>query len=102
MNIKVTKHAIRRYRERLFDFSSSNEQVAKILQNISTMGKMIQPKPNFAENCFEIKYKGISIVIIEELDTRVIITCLGEDSYRKWIKTEGVRLKISQRILFIA
>lgn len=86
MNIRVSKHAIKRYRERLFDFTSSTEKIRSLLDEIARRGKLVASKPASTDDCFEITYKGISIVLAKRENQYIVITCLGEAAYRKWIK----------------
>lgn len=100
MDIYITQHAVKRYRERLFDYSSSQDEIIKRLENIARYGKTICLKPNDKKNCTEIRHQGISIVAIKEGENLIIITCLGEDRYRRWIKAKGADTYLSQSILF--
>jgi len=86
MKIIVTNHAINRYRERMFDYNSPVERVINILEEIVQKGKPVCNKPNTKDNCYEIKYRGISVVQIAEGDRIFVITCLGDHCYRKWVK----------------
>lgn len=100
MNINVTQHAIKRYRERLFDYSSSKETVSSLLKEIACNGKQICSRPSSCGTCVEIKYKGVSIVAIKDNDTTVITTCLGDFSYRKWIKSKDTYPRVRGRVLY--
>lgn len=100
MKIFVTNHAIQRYRERLFNFSATDAEISDILKHIAQNGKLICQKPGTLPNCFEIKHRGISIVIIIEGKQTYIITCLGEASYRKWVKTKNEPVRISRRVCY--
>lgn len=99
MSIIVTKHAIKRYRERLFSYSLSDNHIINKLEEIANKGTMVGARPNDQNTCFEIKYKGVSIVVVNEGSNRTVLTCLGEDSYRKWVKSKGLHDKLSQRLL---
>lgn len=99
MQINVTKHAIRRYQERLFDYSSSDERIVGILREIAHKGVFVRSRMHHLNNCREIKYRGISIVTIEEPSQRIVITCLGDAPYRKWVKTKGTKNKLSLKVL---
>ncbi len=89
MDIRVSKHAIKRYRERLFDYSSPADKIRKILKEIALQGKRVASKPAAStDDCFEVTYKGISIVLAQKEDQCIVITCLGEPAYRKWIKNQ--------------
>lgn len=100
MRIKVTKHAIERYRERLCDYSSSNEQIIKVLSEIACKGRGIATRPSAYGQCMEIKCKGISIVLALNGDNAAILTCLGDNAYRKWVKHQSLPGFIRGRILF--
>lgn len=101
MLIKVTKHAIRRYRERVFDYSASDFEIVKMLAEIASKGTVVCSKPNSLDNCVELKYKGISIVAVKDRGFLVVITCLGESSYRKWVKSQGMPTFLSQKLRFV-
>jgi hypothetical protein len=98
MTVLVTKHAVKRYRERLFDYSSSDERIKQLLAEISAKGKMNCVRPDSQHNCFEVEYRGISVVLLDKEDRLVVITCLGDCKYRKWIKHKEARLKVSQSL----
>lgn len=98
MTVLVTKHAVKRYRERLFDYSSSDERIKQLLMEISTKGKMICVRPDSQHNCFEVKYRGIFVVLLEKEDGFVVITCLGDTKYRKWVKHKEARPRVSHSL----
>ncbi|MEN6389636.1 MAG: hypothetical protein ABFD04_04420 [Syntrophomonas sp.] len=100
MTVTVTKHAIKRYRERTFDFSRSDKEIVKKLGEIAKTGKLICGKPNSKDNCIEIKHHGISVVAVQDGARLTVITCLGDDTYRKWVKSKGGRTFISQRSIY--
>jgi hypothetical protein len=97
--IKITKHAICRYRERMFDFTSTNEKIKSILKVIATEGKRIVYRPVGYGECIEVKHRGIAVVLINQKNESVVITCLGDERYRKWAKHQEL-FKIRGRILY--
>jgi hypothetical protein len=99
MSIKISKHAINRYRERLFEYSASDEEIIQMLTNIAVKGKKVCDKPDYHNQCIEIAYKGISIVVVQDRQGQVVITCLGERGYRNWVKAKGMCSFLSQSIL---
>jgi len=99
MDIIITKHAIKRYRERLFDFNSADNIISNILRDVARKGKLLHVKPGGGGQCFEVKYKGISVVLYNNGTESVIITCLGDAAYRKWIKNQEA-LKPHGRLLY--
>lgn len=88
MDIQVSKHAIRRYRQRMFDYNSPADKIRGILKEIALFGKRVASKPAATDDCFEVMYKGISIVLAQKEARCIVITCLGELAYRKWIKNQ--------------
>lgn len=86
MNIEITKHAVKRYRERLFDYKSSGQQIKNILAEVALKGKQIRVRLSSVGLCAELRYKGMYIVIIKSETGIVVLTCLGNESYRKWVK----------------
>lgn len=99
MPVIVTKHAIKRYRERLFNYSLNDNDVADKLKEIADKGAKVGNRLYCQNTCFEIKYQGVSIVVIYESECKIVLTCLGEGAYRRWIKTKGMKDKLSQRLL---
>lgn len=100
METIVTNHAVRRYRERLFNYSSTDKEISGILERIARLGKLVRQRPGNLSNCFEISHRGISIVVVVDSKQTCIITCLGEESYRKWVKAKNRPAKISKRIFY--
>lgn len=101
METIVTKHAIKRYRERLFDFNSSDEDISALLADIATKGKKVCSRPNTWDNCAEVVFRGISIVILNNSEGRVVITCLGDKTYRKWIKRKDMCVRVCQSLRYL-
>lgn len=100
MDIHVSKHAIKRYRERLFDYSSSDAIIESQLIEIACRGKQDDARPATLGNCYEVAYKGVSIVlVIDDRNNATILTCLGNANYRKWIKQKEP-LFIKGRMLY--
>jgi len=86
MDIYVTTHAVKRYRERMFDYISSDEKIANLLKNAAQRGKQVYVRPSNRGYCIELKYKGISVVVVHECARATVITCLGDSIYRNWVK----------------
>lgn len=92
MEIIVTAHAAARYRERVFDYISSDETIARILKNVVQKGDQLSVKPSSRGLCVEIRYRGISVVAVQEQKRVTIITCLGDKTYRSWVKKNDNRI----------
>lgn len=92
--MKVTKHAIDRYKSRISNIS--NEDAKDKLIEIATKGKVVYERLN-AANIMEVEkiinYKGVEILVIKNLKNRsqYIITCLGGTKFRKWYKKEKMQ-----------
>lgn len=97
-NISISKHAIKRYRQRLFNYRSTDEEIKQLLNEIVRKGKRTFLRPSSFGTCIEVEYKGLSIVLLTDKDHSVVITCLGDKTYRKWVKTKET-LKLRGRIL---
>jgi len=99
MNTWVTQHAINRYRERLFDYTSSPEQIGAKLKEIAHKGKRVSSRPDTSGHCFEVVYRGVAIVLVIHGKRATVLTCLGETAYRKWMKQQDP-LTVFGRILY--
>lgn len=99
MIINVTEHAIKRYRERFFDYSSPKDFIKKTLIEIARKGKVVCVKPGESD-CAEVQYKGVYIVIANEEDIVTVITCLGDMIYRKWVKHQDSYERLRGSILY--
>jgi len=100
MNISVTKHAIKRYRQRLFDYYSPYEKIIASLKEIVNKGKRTAERPSNVGECVEIYYRGVYIVLLYVSDEGIIITCLGDKSYRKWVKKQDGNVRLGGRVLY--
>ncbi|OPX84815.1 MAG: hypothetical protein A4E53_03707 [Pelotomaculum sp. PtaB.Bin104] len=101
MRVDVSKHAINRYRERLFDFKSSDEIIENLLREIASRGKRVKARPVTLGDCYEVTHKGVSIVlVIDDESKATILTCLGNAYYRKWVKRQNM-LRIPGRTLHL-
>jgi len=98
MNINVTNHAVKRYRERLFDYTSSDESIVALLKKIAVKGTPIRFRPVSCGNCTEVEYRNITVVVVHQDKHVTVLTCLGETAYRKWIKNQDGYKKIGGRV----
>ncbi len=99
MIIKVTEHAIKRYRERFFDYSSTEDAIKNLLIETARKGTTVCKRPGNG-HCTELKYKDTYIVAAYEQDELTIITCLGNRMYRKWVKHQDSYERLGGRILY--
>lgn len=99
MVVQVTRHAIKRYRERMFDYSSSEESIKVVLIQAALQGKRVQMRPSAWGKCVETKYNGFSVVLNYHDDQITVVTCLGGKCYRKWIKSQDSYSRVRGRVL---
>lgn len=99
MDLHVTKHAIKRYRERLCDYSSPDKHIVDKLKRIAGQGKVVDAKSDTAK-CREVGFNGISIILVVDGKHATILTCLGDATYRKWIKRQSPRDCLGRCIRF--
>jgi len=100
MEIVVTIHALNRYRERMFDFTSTDEKIINRIKDIVCQGEQVFVRPSAHNNCREIQYRGVSVVIIQERHKIFVITCLGSRHYRKWFKEKNNHKRVCQSFLY--
>ncbi len=88
MEIVVTKHAINRYRQRMFDYITPDKKIDTLLKNVARNGKQVYLRPSSHGHCIEVQYNDISVVILNESTGITVMTCLGDHTYRKWVKNK--------------
>lgn len=98
MVLHVTKHAIIRYRERTCDYSSTDKVIVGMLKRIVSKGYGAVVKSGVCEKYLEVGYKDISIVLVINGNHATVLTCLGNDRYRKWIKQQSHRNYLGGRV----
>lgn len=90
--MNVTKHAIKRYKQRV-QHDISDELAEKMLLEIAKKGKITNKRIN-AQNIMELEiyvaYKGVEILLIKNLESKkhYIITCLGDSKLRGWYRKQ--------------
>ena len=100
MKVYISEHAINRCRERLFDFTSCKKAIIDQLREAAIEGQEIRMRPSSLGNCVELCFRDIFIVVLKNHDKLTVITCLGNSSYRKWVKNQQIHVKLRGRILF--
>jgi len=89
--IIIREHAIEQFRNKMFDFSKSNNDVESILIEVAKKGKKVNNRPG----ALEIQYRDLSIVAKKEGDKTVVITFLGDSRYRAWYRRNKPSRKAS-------
>jgi len=100
MRVCISEHAINRCRERLFDYTSCRKAIIDRLKEAAIEGQHIRMRPGSLGNCFELYSRGIFIVVMKNNDKLTVITCLGDNRYRKWVKNQEIYMKVRGRVLF--
>ena len=95
MNIFVTPHAIKQYKEKSREFDLQDEQAEKMLNMIATRGSVVCPRPG-GDNIFEVKYNGLSIVVKKNPNETTVITFLGDSKYRQWCRKKEIQPRYSE------
>ena len=77
MDVVVSRHAIKRYRKRTFDFSQSDKEVEAMLARVVRKGEILSRRPG---DVWELRYRDIYVVadIDDESNKATVITCLGD------------------------
>lgn len=94
MEVKVTKHAIQRYRERSGRKATDTKEIAAALKATALRGKTVGHKVGGAH---EIKYQGLHIIAINKDNVITILTCLGNSRYRNWSRRVEIAPKYKIR-----
>jgi|LSQX01.3.fsa_nt_gb hypothetical protein len=81
MEVKVTKHAIQRYRERSGRKATDTKEIVAALKATALQGKMVG---YIIGDAFEIEYQGLHIIAVQKDNVLTILTCLGSSRYRNW------------------
>lgn len=90
MLVSVTKHAIERYRLRMFDDKSKDKDIERLLIEACVKGKVshTNPRSTPGKTVFTIIYNDFGILVSKDLKTkeRSVVTFLGDTEYMKWYK----------------
>lgn len=94
-NIVVTKHAVIKYKERMFDWEMSDQEAEEDLERFIKLGKITENCPGGA-----VKVKcGKHVVIASFKDDCVyVITYLGDGYCRKWFR-QNIRTGLTRNSL---
>ncbi len=85
--IKVSDHAVERFKQRCFKcYNWPEEKIRQRLETIARKGKVIKKCPG---NAFEVMFENMIIRTAVNNDKVVVITCLGSKSYRNWYRKAG-------------
>lgn len=89
MLINVSTHSVEQYRNKMLDFTSSDERIRDILAEIIRKGAKIHNRPQACE----IKYRKLSVVAKIFPNEIVVVTFLGDERYRSWYRKHKVSRK---------
>lgn len=83
MEVKVTKHAIEQYQNRMFNEISEHE-INKVLELIAIRGKIIHRNPSKSGRFYTMFYNGLYALVRYCEDEAIVVTFLGDQRYRGW------------------
>lgn len=89
MLINVSSHSVDQYRNKMFDFISTDEEIRDILAEVVRKGAKIHNRPQACE----IKYRKLSVVAKIFPNEIVVVTFLGDERYCKWFRKHKVSRK---------
>lgn len=81
--IKITYHAVARFKKRTRQFDASNEEIEKQIKNLTQNARIISRRPG---NAWEVENRGYFFVVQFQGNYAYVITFLGDEIYRKWAK----------------
>lgn len=96
MDVVVSRHAIKRYRKRTFDFDQSDKEIEAMLARVVRKGEILSRRPG---DVWELRYRDIYVVadIDDESNKATVITCLGDRIYRGWAKKKEIMPRYASR-----
>lgn len=90
--IVITNHAIERFYSRNFGEEYTESQIAKLMTDIATKGKIEERKQPYNRSIYRITYQGESIVVEYTQGKAIILTYLGTRKLQNWyLKQEVLR-----------
>lgn len=81
MEVIITNHSIKRYRERTQAYGQTDDVIEDRLRQAVLRGRKIKERRGDA---WEVYGDGIYLIVHYKTDQAKIITCLGSKEYRKW------------------
>lgn len=85
LEIKVTRHAIGRFKKRTRQFDALDEEIEKQVKELIKRARKISRRPGDA---WEVESKGYFFVAQFQGNRVYVITFLGDELYRKWAKKD--------------
>ncbi|MCR4441941.1 MAG: hypothetical protein NUV48_07275 [Peptococcaceae bacterium] len=96
----VSNHAITQYAKKMFlGKEVSRETIRQILAEIVVKGQRVCQRPS-RDGCsnFEVKYKGLSVNASFEPDRVIVVTFLGDRTYRGWAREKEIKPRYPKSI----
>ena len=86
LQVKVSKHAVQRYRDRLPYLADTSEaEIREVLKDVVVKGRCLRKRPAKSGKAGEYVYKGLHVVAVTNKDgTTYIVTCYGDTAYKNW------------------
>ena len=97
--VVVKNHAIDQFRKKTRNFDMKPNEIENYLMEIAQKGDRKHRRPAKCGIAYEVEYDDVNIVIIESSDAIVVITCLGDNLYRKWSKVHDIAPRYNTRTI---
>lgn len=86
MRVTVSRHAIKRCRDRVPRMADASEvEIKKTLAEVIRKGKRLKKRPTIKGSAHEYVFRGIYAVGVTCGNSTVVVTCYGDDVYRRWL-----------------
>lgn len=92
VHVVVTNHAVRQYRRRVLCWERTKLPTQKIIEKLSLVvraGKRVSRLPG--ENVWQYVYQGVYLAVAHKGPTKIVMTCLGDETYRAWYRKKNRR-----------
>lgn len=90
--VVVTGHAVRQYRRRVLCWERVELQTQKIVEKLSLIvraGKRVSRLPG--NSVWQYEHRGIYLAVAHRGPVKVVLTCLGDKTYRTWYRRKHKR-----------
>lgn len=94
MKVTVSKHAIEQYKKRMFSKISDHE-IQRVLELIAIRGEVVHRNPSKGGQFYTMFYNGLYALVRYYRDRAVVVTFLGDRTYRGWHRNLKSRMKVA-------
>lgn len=92
MQVAVSKHAIERCRDRVPRMMcASDTEIEEFLTEVVLRGTRLGRRPSLEGRAYEYEYQGLYVIGVINKGRTTVVTCYGDESYRKWLAAQRRR-----------